>query len=317
MAAPRRWLRLDVTWEDSEWLDALDGTAAGCWPRLLCWVASTGRRGTCRAPSLSVLARRWRVPVEAVEALVEAAKTDGALSEEGEMWIITGWQEYQEPDPTAAKRNRKHRVEKSRLSPLRVESDPTTRNAVTDRNGPRARDLLPQPLTPTTPPIPTPTDNYNSRGSSNVENSGNGVPTSGALHSIGSVALEAHRILGMGLWGDELSSRYTETCSLIRRQWVADGRSLADLYAAIHGLRLMVDRGDIEWLADRKQKPLDGLHVLVRAEALIPGPDGRNRRPLYAAAIDAYYRQGEEKHERGVTTGMQRVGELLREAESA
>jgi hypothetical protein len=133
----RRWIRLDTTWEDSEWLDALDGTAAGCWPRLLCMVKRDGAAGRCKRPALAVLARRWRVPVEAIEALERAALEDDALRIEDGEWVVTAWDAYQRADPTAAERMRRYRAGKSRLSPLRV-TPVTARNPV--RNPSRDRD---------------------------------------------------------------------------------------------------------------------------------------------------------------------------------
>src|SRR5690606_8326472 len=82
--ANRRWIRLDVDWEDSEWIDGLDGEAAGCWPRLLCWVKKSGVKGRCRKPAVGVLARRWRVSEEAIIRLLGAAIQDGALIVDGD-----------------------------------------------------------------------------------------------------------------------------------------------------------------------------------------------------------------------------------------
>lgn len=107
-------------------------------------------------------------------------------------------------------------------------------------------------------------------------------------HTISSLAIEAHQVLGMGTWGDELSAKYRETKTIIRKTWEASGIPLSEVHAAIHGLRLMVDRGEVEWLADKKSKPLDGLEVLIKASAVIPGPDGGQLRSLFSAAADAY-----------------------------
>ena len=118
--AGKRWIRLDVSWEDSEWLDALDGTAAGCWPRMLCLVKRDGVRGRVKRPAFSVLARRWRVPVEAIAALEDAAIADRALAIEDGDWVVLNWPEYNDYDKTGADRQRRYRETKHRLSPLRV-----------------------------------------------------------------------------------------------------------------------------------------------------------------------------------------------------
>lgn len=105
----RRWIRLDATWEDSEWLDDLPGVSAGCWPRLLCLVKLAGIGGRLKRPSLKALARRWRVEVADIAALEDAAINDGALLVEEGDWVLTGWDEYQQPDRTAAERMRAYR----------------------------------------------------------------------------------------------------------------------------------------------------------------------------------------------------------------
>lgn len=106
----RRWIRLDVEWEESAWLDGLPGQSAGCWPRLLCWVKLRGKKGRCKAPDHSVLARRWRVPRQAVDELIEAALKDEAIEIEGDELVVTNWPEYQEVDATAAARKRRQRA---------------------------------------------------------------------------------------------------------------------------------------------------------------------------------------------------------------
>jgi len=121
MPNPRRWLRLDMDWEDSPGLVALDGTAAGCWPRVLFWVKRSGSGGRCRRPDTGVIARRWRVPLEAVEALLTAALLDGALRIEADAWVLVNWSAYQEVDSTAADRKRRQRAKEAEgITPLPV-----------------------------------------------------------------------------------------------------------------------------------------------------------------------------------------------------
>lgn len=139
MAAPRRWIRLDAEWEESAWLDALTGQAAGCWPRLLCWVKLRGKGGRCRTPDLGVLARRWRVPRQAVDELMVAAMQDGAVEVIGDEMVLTNWDEYQEPDPTAAERKRRQR-EKEHPPP----ESRTSRRDTRDRGCDPSRDIDPQ-----------------------------------------------------------------------------------------------------------------------------------------------------------------------------
>lgn len=113
--APRRWIRLDADWEESPWLHALEGDAAGCWPRLLCWVKLRGKGGRCRWPTPAVLAHTWRVPEPVVGRLLAGALDDGAVVREENELLVTNWDTYQEPDRTAADRKRRQR-EKEEMS---------------------------------------------------------------------------------------------------------------------------------------------------------------------------------------------------------
>jgi hypothetical protein len=123
----RRWIRLNVDWDEDEWIAPLDGPIAALWPRLLCKVKRDGVRGRCKRPAPGVIARRWGVPVEAVLALEAAAMTPDsegnvALVIEGGEWIVTRWPEEQEPDPTAAERKRRQREKEKESRPSRVTS---------------------------------------------------------------------------------------------------------------------------------------------------------------------------------------------------
>lgn len=116
----RRWIRLDVLWEESEWLHELDGTASGCWPRLLCMVKRDGVAGECRRPSTRRLSEMWRVPATAIQSLESAAIVAGALKIEDGGWVVVKWAEYQDYDPTNAERQRRFRAKHGNASSLKV-----------------------------------------------------------------------------------------------------------------------------------------------------------------------------------------------------
>ena len=144
--AKRRWIRLDADWDESEWIDGLDGAVAGLWPRLLCWVKIRGTGGRCRRPSRSVLARRWRVPVEHVAALETAAIEDGAIHIDDGDIVVENWAKYQEPDTTAAARKRRQRSRQHGDAGVSRKSRRDTRDrgrdrGVTGRDPSRDRDI--------------------------------------------------------------------------------------------------------------------------------------------------------------------------------
>ena len=129
--APRRWIRLDVGWSDSDWVGGLQPAGRLAWVELLAYVKRDGTAGMAKALTAQAFARKIRVPVADAETMLEAAKADGALVEDETDWTITNWPEYQESDPRAAERMRRYRAERSKLSPLRRN---TRNDTVTTRN---------------------------------------------------------------------------------------------------------------------------------------------------------------------------------------
>ena len=105
----RRWVRIDVGWAETEWVDALSAEAQLAWIKLICHAKSHGVGGRVKIPSLKVIAKRWKVRVRAIEELVEAGRIDGAIYEDSGDWVLTAWNAYQ-PDPTAAQRQAESRA---------------------------------------------------------------------------------------------------------------------------------------------------------------------------------------------------------------
>lgn len=131
MPAPRRWIRIDVGWSDSEWLADLSPAGRLAWVELLTYVKSEGLAGVAKRLAPTVFARKYAIPVGDVVAMLEAAIGDGAVMLDDESWIITGWPDYQETDPRAADRQKKFRAERSRLSTTKQNRPVSVDNAVT------------------------------------------------------------------------------------------------------------------------------------------------------------------------------------------
>ena|SRR3990167_9118431 len=108
-----RWLRLDVSWDDSPWLFVLSEGSQLAWIKLLCHVKVWGVGGKCKSLSPIVAAKKWGVGEESVTKMLQAAITDGALLVDGSAWLLVNWDKYQELDPTAAERKRRERARKS------------------------------------------------------------------------------------------------------------------------------------------------------------------------------------------------------------
>ena len=171
-----RWIRLDTTWSQSEWIAELPAPSRLAWVELLCFVKSHGIAGSVKKPGIGFLSSAWGISRNAIEAMFTASFQDGAVVMDGKTLIITGWGERQ-MDPKASERMRAYRERLKREKPdpapppvatvTRNKPPPVTRNkkkpvtAVTrnKRNAPprapapdRDRDID----TDTHPPRPTP-----------------------------------------------------------------------------------------------------------------------------------------------------------------
>lgn len=141
-----RWIRLDTTWSQSDWIASLEPAERLVWVELLCYAKAHGMAGVVRSLTDRVAARLWGVTESNVRNALRSAVADGALvigdgetGEEGD-WIITGWSRFQ-GDGTGAERQKRYRRSKSRLSPSRV-------TPVTDRDA-TSRDVTTTAVTPT------------------------------------------------------------------------------------------------------------------------------------------------------------------------
>ena len=111
-------------------------------------------------------------------------------------------------------------------------------------------------------------------------------------HTHHELLAEANKVLGLGL----LKRPDQNSNHSILVQWEGRGRSRADTYAAIHGLRMMVDdrRPEVvEWL--KPGVPIS-LKALNGTSTLYDQGDGKAKRVLYDVAAE-YYRAGGRNHD--------------------
>lgn len=106
-------------------------------------------------------------------------------------------------------------------------------------------------------------------------------------HTHGELLAEANKVLGLGM----LERKDEGSNHSILVQWDGRGRKRADSYAAIHGLRMMVDdrRPEVsDWL--QPGVPIS-LKALNNTSTLYDQGDGKVKRVLYDVAAE-YYRAG-------------------------
>jgi len=106
------WLRLDVDFDQSEWLAFLPKLSQMAWIDLLRHVKVHGNKeGKTKYRSPTVFAKHWGYDdPELVKLMFEAALSDGALIIEDNYIFVSGWVKYQSP---AAERMKRHRASQS------------------------------------------------------------------------------------------------------------------------------------------------------------------------------------------------------------
>ena len=112
----RRWIRLDTTWSQSEWLAELEPEHRLVWIELLCYAKAHGTDGNVKVSNVA-LQRVTGVTRYAVDKLVTAAIEHGALKIVDGMWVITEWKTYQ-GDPTNKTRQKRYRDNAKGLTPI-------------------------------------------------------------------------------------------------------------------------------------------------------------------------------------------------------
>jgi hypothetical protein len=154
------WFVLAVDWYESDWLIDLPWEVRAVWPVMLGYVKHHGRGGVCKAPRIERFAEIHRIPLDACNALRNAAVTDGALRVTDGDWVISNWSDYQKEDPSNAERQRRHR-EKKKRSKLQFEPNSTIETGDNNalRNGDNGSNALRNESNATSPHLTSP-QNY-------------------------------------------------------------------------------------------------------------------------------------------------------------
>lgn len=154
------------------------------------------------------------------------------------------------------------------------------------------------------------TENTDSEKHHDVEKSGNERPgyAKRPTYTEGELLVEANEVLGMkALKPEDLQANRS-----ILKRWLYKRPPVPseEVYAAIHGLRWMVDTGRpevSEWLSP--QKPIS-LKALNNTETLFDQGDGKAKRVLFDVAVELYQRIGEnEPRARG--SGPKAIGDTI------
>jgi hypothetical protein len=99
MSVESRWFRLDVDWFLEPWLLPLDHSVKSVWPFVLGHVKSYGNnRGKCRAIPIEMFARMYGIPTDDAANFFSAAFSSEAITEEDGHWVLTVWDDHQNPE---------------------------------------------------------------------------------------------------------------------------------------------------------------------------------------------------------------------------
>lgn len=148
-----RWFRLNCDWWESEWLSVLSAEARLAWVLFLGRAKTHGSGGVLKKSPTELLARQWLIGEEAILQVLKAAEQNGAVTSDGNSWLITGWAKFQ-GDPTAAERQaefrRRRQLEKIDSQAEPVEPKKAKRNGSNAlRNGVTVTETVTETVTMT------------------------------------------------------------------------------------------------------------------------------------------------------------------------
>jgi hypothetical protein len=112
-----RWLRINVSWSDSEWLFDQPPGIRLAWIEMLCYTKQNGMSGRVKSMSPTVASSKWRISKDDIVTLQTVAQRDGALQIEDGDWIIANWCKYQAESLDRVKRFREKERTKEKDSP--------------------------------------------------------------------------------------------------------------------------------------------------------------------------------------------------------
>ena len=93
------WYRANADWMFTDWVHELGYPRAGIVHWFLGHVRTHGsNRGRCKRWAPAVFAGTYGIPRQDVEDFLAAAIAAGFLIDDGKLWIIAKWAEYQNPD---------------------------------------------------------------------------------------------------------------------------------------------------------------------------------------------------------------------------
>jgi hypothetical protein len=121
-------------------------------------------------------------------------------------------------------------------------------------------------------------------------------PGSRVVYTQGQLLEAARKVCGLGCWTRDEENR----AHSVLVTWCGTGRKPEEVWAAIHGSRMLVDAGKITWL--ERGKPY-GLRALNNTGMLFDQGDGMAARPFFPVAVEAYYEHDDRPQQKGVRGG--------------
>lgn len=123
----------------------------------------------------------------------------------------------------------------------------------------------------------------------------------------------AGRECGMGTW----TNAEEHAASSIVQSWFRQGRTSGQIWAAVHGSRLMVDAGKVDWVdgygrpSMPPKRPFH-LRALVNTTTLFEQGDGKAPRPFFDVAMEEYQKADDRPRARGPTGNLHPIADVLR-----
>lgn len=145
MSDSGRWFRVNCDWWECDWLYTMSAEAQLAWIKFLSRVKTNGYAGRLKKSPTELLARQWMQGEESILQMLKAGMKDGAISDCGDSWAVSGWNKYQGDASNAERQSRFQERKHNADNVLLTDITPTKTKTMTRETPPPKGSPSPSP----------------------------------------------------------------------------------------------------------------------------------------------------------------------------
>lgn len=99
-----RYIKLDVAWTSTDWVNMLSMGGQLAWVKLLCYCREAGVKGVVKYMSPRTAHDKWKIPARYIEEMYKAAIEDKSIEIDENSIKIVNWEKYQDSSAVRVQR---------------------------------------------------------------------------------------------------------------------------------------------------------------------------------------------------------------------